>query len=144
MLCFVLFCSPMRIIEWCGCLDMTGPSKHKMSMFKILNCQISWMPTWRCLVLYLGSGLSERCVGHSFDMPQPGLDEHHSRVCKKHLQHKHRGFLSCVPHVWSCLVLIAGWGLRSNSVISRSEKELPVDLEIALFSGGNSTWKIFL
>lgn len=51
--------------------------------------------------LYLGSGLLERCVGHSFDMPQPGLVEHHSKMRKKHLQRKHGMSVLCS----SCLKL---------------------------------------
>lgn len=48
--------------------------------------------------LYLGSGLSERCVGHSFDMPQPGLGEYHSKRARN-ICSVSTGFLSCVPRV---------------------------------------------
>lgn len=141
--CCVMFSSHVRIIKWCGCLNMTGPSKHKMPMFEILNCQMAWMPIWRCLAYTWAQDYRKgvwdtalTCLNLVLLSTTP--------KCARNICSVSTGCLSCVPHVWSCLVLIAGRGSRSNSVISRSEKELPADLKIALSSAWNSAWKIFL
>lgn len=100
-----------------------GPLNRKTSVFKTLKHQLSsWMSTWGCQIYTWaqGAGGVRNTAWTCYNLG----DELQPKQWRKQICSMSGEDSFVLPTTWNCHVLVAGWGSRSNTAVSRGRREL--------------------